>query len=524
MASESPSDTAVSGKARRLRGWKEIGRWFGVDERTVKRWESSRGLPVHRVPGEPRAPVFAYERELREWAERDSSRDSGQDIDRELAPLPGPEPKAQAPRRPWLTLAVLLLVVSALTAVWLARRVVDEQASASERVEDVKRLAGGQVAALNDQLDSQPGTVAVRAALAKEAVQVLGRVAALPNADPELKREAAEGYRRLAVLQNAIDRPSLRDRGAARGSLSQALKLLEGDGSADAATVRARAQIELARQVSAEDDQDLAKAMLKAAEPAAMRVGGPLKDDWLIGRSVALGWSGDYRASADVAALVSRRQPTDPVMVLTQLRALDSEAESLFYLGELEKARATYAQAVALAEAGAARWPADSRLRWGLLRQQWNLGSTFTDLGRPADGVPMLKRALEGWQTMARADPSDEAVQVWVWATRLSYGQALAQAGRLAEAIPVLSAAVAERRAWHSARPDDPDRRRLLMKAEASFADALAKAGRAGEACLLYAEARGVAREMEKAGQLTGYDRQETLRILKESEARFCGA
>ena len=177
-----------------------------------------------------------------------------------------------------------------------------------------------------------------------------------------------------------------------------------------------------------------------------------------------------------------------------------------------------------MAEAGAARWPADSRLRWGLLRQQWNLGSTFTDLGRPADGVPMLKRALEGWQTMARADPSDEAVQVWVWATRLSYGQALAHAGRLAEAIPVLSAAVAERRAWHSARPDDPDRRRLLMKAEASFADALAKAGRAGEACLLYAEARGVAREMEKAGQLTGYDRQETLHILKESEARFCGA
>ena len=516
MASESPPDTAVPGKARRLRGWKEIGRWFGVDERTVKRWETSRGLPVHRVPGEPRAPVFAYEQELRDWAEQDSGRGPEQ----ETAPLPASEP--QAPRRPWLMLAVLLLAVSAITALWLAGRVVDEKAATSERVEDVKRLAGGQVAALNDQLDSQPGTVAVRAALAKEAVQVLGRVAALPSADPQLKREAAEGYRRLAVLQNAIDRPSLRDRGAARESLTQALKLLEKDNSADAATVRAQAQIELARQVSAEDDQDLANVMLKAAEPVAMRVGGPLKDDWLIGRSVALGWGGDYRTSADVAAQVSRPQPADPVMLLTQLRALDVEAESLFYLGELEKARATYAQAVALAEAGATRWPADSRLRWGLLRQQWNLGSTFTDLGRPAEGVPMLKQALEGWQTMARADPSDEAVQVWVWATRLSYGQALAKSGRVADAIPVLSAAVAERRAWHAQRPDDPDRRRLLMKAQASFADTLAQGGRTAEACLLYAEARGIAREMEKAGQLTGYDRQETLRMLKDSEARFC--
>ena len=40
----------------RLRSWKEIASYFGADERTVKRWEVSRGLPVHRVPGGARAP------------------------------------------------------------------------------------------------------------------------------------------------------------------------------------------------------------------------------------------------------------------------------------------------------------------------------------------------------------------------------------------------------------------------------------------------------------------------------------
>ena len=52
---------------RRLNAWKEIAAFFGRDERTVKRWETTRGLPVHRVPNGMRSPVFAYESELHAW-------------------------------------------------------------------------------------------------------------------------------------------------------------------------------------------------------------------------------------------------------------------------------------------------------------------------------------------------------------------------------------------------------------------------------------------------------------------------
>jgi len=52
---------------RRLDTWKEIGAFFGRDERTVKRWEITRGLPVHRVPGGGRANVYAITDELVEW-------------------------------------------------------------------------------------------------------------------------------------------------------------------------------------------------------------------------------------------------------------------------------------------------------------------------------------------------------------------------------------------------------------------------------------------------------------------------
>lgn len=52
---------------RRLDSWKEIAAFFDRDERTVKRWEKERALPVHRLPGGSRARVFAFTEELSRW-------------------------------------------------------------------------------------------------------------------------------------------------------------------------------------------------------------------------------------------------------------------------------------------------------------------------------------------------------------------------------------------------------------------------------------------------------------------------
>lgn len=51
----------------RLDGWKDIAAYLGKAERTVKRWERNRGLPIHRVPGGAKASVYAYSDELNEW-------------------------------------------------------------------------------------------------------------------------------------------------------------------------------------------------------------------------------------------------------------------------------------------------------------------------------------------------------------------------------------------------------------------------------------------------------------------------
>ncbi len=107
-------------EARRLDSWKEIASFFGRDERTVKRWEKEKGLPVHRMPENTGARVFAFTDELSRWMNNPDSN---------LKPLrePGPDERAQAsiessttsPPRPGRQWVYIVAVVAALVGIAL---------------------------------------------------------------------------------------------------------------------------------------------------------------------------------------------------------------------------------------------------------------------------------------------------------------------------------------------------------------------------------------------------------------------
>ena len=65
----------------RLDSWKEIATYLRRGERTVKRWETDRGLPIHRVPGGGRGSVYAYTAELAEWLKSSPARE--QELEKE---------------------------------------------------------------------------------------------------------------------------------------------------------------------------------------------------------------------------------------------------------------------------------------------------------------------------------------------------------------------------------------------------------------------------------------------------------
>ena len=65
---------------RQLHGWKEIARFLDASERSVKRWEETRSLPVHRVPGRGRDAVFAATDELTAWRSQRKADLSAEDV------------------------------------------------------------------------------------------------------------------------------------------------------------------------------------------------------------------------------------------------------------------------------------------------------------------------------------------------------------------------------------------------------------------------------------------------------------
>ena len=512
------SSRPVNGDGR-LHSWKEIASYFGADVRTVMRWEASRGLPVHRVPGEARGPVYAYESELAAWL---SPQDEVQPpVD--ALPLPIAPPRRAMPWRLVAVVGTVILVGLAIISAQGWRHAAIAQQSASDRVDDVRQLAHSQVAALNDRLEKQPGTVALRAALAQEAAQMLAKVAALPDATPELRREAAESYRRLAIVQNSTERPSLRDRPAARASLASGLALVAHDNSVAGRHLRARILIASARQAAADGAVAKAPAMLEAAGVGAGNDAPPaLRNELLLGEAEVANWQGDYAQAIARAERVSATLPTDADAALRQLRGFDLAAEARFYAGDKQAAFKGYQAAAAAASAAIVRWPDEPRFRWALLRQQWNLGTNLIDLGRADEALPMLHESRDGWLAMARADPADGAVASWVRTARLAYGEALAGAGQSAAAVAELSASLADRREWLAQQPENAERRRALVVGLNALADALAAAGRAAEACGLYSESGAMIQRMAAAGSLTRLDRDSMVAMRNAAVARNC--
>jgi len=59
--------THATGRSNRLVGWKAIGQFLGCTDRTARRWERSRGLPVHRIKGGGRGSVWGAPEELTVW-------------------------------------------------------------------------------------------------------------------------------------------------------------------------------------------------------------------------------------------------------------------------------------------------------------------------------------------------------------------------------------------------------------------------------------------------------------------------
>lgn len=105
-----------------LNSWKEIAVFLGRGVRTVQRWESELGLPVHRIRQTDHSPVFAFESELRMWLEHR----------RKAGVRKMPSPNADAPPSPRTEPADVLHRSHHLTE--RMRELLEEQSKATKQL------------------------------------------------------------------------------------------------------------------------------------------------------------------------------------------------------------------------------------------------------------------------------------------------------------------------------------------------------------------------------------------------------
>jgi tetratricopeptide (TPR) repeat protein len=114
---------------RRLDSWKEIASFFDRDERTVRRWEKERSLPVHRMPGKPHGSVYAFAEELSQWLKtpnfpHEEMQGEANGVDLEVDAKQGSgRTKAESQRRVFqFAVAGFVVLVLTLGAIWFIRQ------------------------------------------------------------------------------------------------------------------------------------------------------------------------------------------------------------------------------------------------------------------------------------------------------------------------------------------------------------------------------------------------------------------
>src|SRR5258708_8965622 len=119
-----PASPRAGDSTQRLDSWKEIATYLGRSERTVRRWEDSEGLPVHRLQHEKRGSVFAYRAELDQWWEsrKAAVEPEAKEPATETVPSPSAGPATSGTRRCWAAVAAVgVLALGPRIAPWKSR-------------------------------------------------------------------------------------------------------------------------------------------------------------------------------------------------------------------------------------------------------------------------------------------------------------------------------------------------------------------------------------------------------------------
>jgi TolB-like protein/Flp pilus assembly protein TadD len=282
-----PSESQQASAADRLDSWKEIAAYLRRSVRTVHRWESEQGLPVHRHLHQSSGTVYAFKSELDEWW-------ASRKVELEAAVETAEEPPAAAiPFRPgiglirWLIVAGVVVSAAALGSIayWRSHVAANVPTIRSLAVLPLQNLTGdpaqeyfadGMTDALITQL-AQVGELRVISRTSvvryKDAKEPLPAIARALNVDGVVEGTVVRSGPRVRITAQLIDARNdrhlwarsyerdLNDVVALQGEVAQAI----AEAVVGKLSQQQRARFMSSRPVSAEANQLLLHGFLAAS-------------------------------------------------------------------------------------------------------------------------------------------------------------------------------------------------------------------------------------------------------------------
>ena len=322
---------------------------------------------------------------------------------------------------PAAALAVALIVGSAAAALWEARR-------AERRFEQVRSLAHSVLFDLHDAIARLPGSTSARRLLISRALEYLQSLSHEAGNNPDLQREVAIGYERVASVEGSLGESNLGHVGAASENLQKSRDILE---RLRARNPRDRSLLHDYQRVSNElaTAYDVTGAFDKAREVARKSVALAEADaravptDAFATENLAT----SYGVLADLftaqkqydqaiplrerteqlSLKVAHQNPNDPVMAANLALAEKRLAALYGVTKRYQECREEYERARVIDEERTARFPFDMTVKLDLSYDYSDLGWVIARMGNYDEALVWDAPRARSAEQAAIADPND---------------------------------------------------------------------------------------------------------------------
>jgi len=271
---------------------------------------------------------------------------------------------------------------------WEAHLAQIQRARAERRFNDVRSLANSLMFDVNDALRGLPGSTAARELVVSKALTYLDSLAQEANGDLSFQRELATAYERVGEVQGAFDSANVGDTAQALSSLKKAVAI---------------------RQAIAAEEHNSHDSLTRLANTYEML-------------GLMLSSSGEYQEALDYA---QKSVQIEERFESARSAAADQEglAGSYYVLGVAQHELAEFQDSLASLRKSAAiretitTTDADlyAQVRTRLSGTYGEIGTVFSEMGRPADAIAATRQGLDVMNALAAAHPKDRSFREYVF-------------------------------------------------------------------------------------------------------------